>query len=83
MIAKKDHCLVTINSLPKTNAIIVTERLNQMTDKKLIDAFKKAGFNGERSTIKMNRKVHRDVVNFLKKKDMAEKKSLKSKMLFD
>lgn len=50
--------------------------------KTLAQAFKEAGFVGETSMLKLNKKVHRDVVQFLKRKDADEKRSLKTKMRF-
>lgn len=54
-----------------------------MKQKTLSEAFKEAGFVGEKSVLKINKKVHRDVVRFLKRKDKDEKRSLKIKMRFD
>lgn len=51
--------------------------------KTLSQAFKEAGFVGETSVLKVNKKVHRDVVLFLKRKARDEKRSLKTKMRFD
>ena len=53
------------------------------TKKTLQEAFEEAGFKCERSVFKWNKKVHRDVMRFLKRKEESENRSFDTKMRFD